>query len=296
MKITNDLNLPLPIVEAIRNDPYDNQGTLSVTTLLRPPQAWVLSKRHAGEIVEDASDRIWSLVGQIGHLIIERAAGNLDPEKFIAERRFHGTVEGTPISGQADLIEIDNKTVFDFKFTSGWAVKDAMTSGKSDWRIQLSVLAHLARVNGVEIERGKIVAIVRDWTESAAAKNRDWPQKPIAVIDMDIMGQDETAEWIAARIAEFKAAEAGDIRPCTDEERWHSPGKWAVYKGSNIKAAKLEDSEEALSAWIFANRPKLGADYRIEQRPTEFKRCAKYCAAAAFCPQFQATKATSEVE
>ncbi len=291
---------------AVENDPYDNQGTLSVTTLLHPPQAYALTRKHSGEIVEDASDRIWSLMGQIGHTIIERASGKLDPEKYIAERRYVATIEGERVSGQADLVEVESEEVVDFKFTSGWAVADAQRSGKNDWRLQLSMLAVLARGGAyiapdgdeagqkVNVRRGKIVAIVRDWTQTAADRNRDWPQKPVAVIDMDIMSHDDTIDWMIQRIREFRSAERGDIRPCTDEERWYSPGKWAVFKGRNIKAAKLEEDEAALSAWIFANRSKLGSDYRIEQRPSEYKRCAKYCGAAPFCPQFQSTMATDE--
>lgn len=307
MKITNKQGLPMPIVKAVENDPYDNGGTLSVTTLLKPPQAYGLTLRHKGEMEEDAADRIWALVGQVGHVILERAAGVMDPNVWTSERRYYGELSGRTISGQADLVHADGGVVYDFKFTSGWAVIDART-GKSEWRIQLSALAWLARrgiylQNGdrllgdrIDIDKGKIVAIVRDWTEAQAKRIRDWPEKQVEVIDMNIMSDEETEAWMVERIAEFEAAEKGNWRPCTDEERWYSPGKWVVYKGKNIKAAKLEDTEDQLSSWIFANRAKLGSDYRIEQRPPAYKRCAKYCAAAPFCAQYQETKGVDEEE
>lgn len=295
MKVTNLQGLPMPIVKAVENDPYDNKGTLSVTTLIKPPQAYGLTLKHAGEMTEDAADRIWALVGQVGHTILERAAGGMDPKVWLAERRFFTKLAERDVSGQADLIHLDGKVVYDFKFTSGWAVIDART-GKSEWRIQLSLLAMLARLNGYKVETGKIVAIVRDWTDKQALRIQEWPQKQIEVVDMDIMGHDETMAWALARIAEFKDAEEGNFRPCTDEERWHSPGKWAVYKGTNQKAAKLEDTEDKLSAWIFANRAKLGANYRIEQRPTEYKRCQKYCSAAPFCSQWSETQRVADSE
>lgn len=304
MKITNKLGLPLPIVKAVENDPYTNHGTLSVTTLLKPPQAYGLTLKHSGEMEEDAADRIWALVGQVGHLILERAAGTMDPRVWISERRYFGELAGRTVSGQADLVHINGRVVYDFKFTSGWAIIDART-GKTEWRIQLSMLAWLARrgMHGdagsdvpVDVTSGKIVAICRDWTETQAKRIRDWPEKAVEVIDMNIMSDEETEAWMVERIAEFKAAEEGDWRPCTDEERWYSPGKWAVYKGKNQKAAKLEDSEDALSTWIFANRAKLGSDYRIEQRSPQYKRCAKYCAAAPFCQQYQSTKGEDEEE
>lgn len=290
MKLTNRLGLPEPIVQAVANDSYNAQGTLSVTTLLKPPQAYALTLKHGSEIVEDAADRIWSLMGQIGHTIVERASASLGDD-WITERRFHAEIDGEKVSGQADLVHLPTSTVDDFKFTSGWAVKDAQANGKSEWRMQLSMLAVLARMNGIEITKGRIIAIVRDWTKMQALRNPEWPQDNVAVIDMDILPHNETLLWMETRIDEFKEAVGGNPRPCTDEERWCSPGKWAVYKGTNIKAAKLADSEDELSSWIFANKGKIGSDYRIEERPTEYKRCQQYCGAAPFCPQFQATLA-----
>ena len=303
MTITNNLGLPLPLVRAVENDTYNNGGTWSATTLLRPAQAIALSRAHAAEITEDAADRIWALMGQIGHSIIERGASGLD-DNWIAERRFYTDALGERISGQADIVDIENKTVFDYKFTSGWAVMDAQKGGKGDWQLQLSLLAMLARegrylipalglpdewveVRGypTEITHGKIVAVVRDWTESAAARNPDWPQQKVAVIDMQILPDAEVRLWAASRLEVIKRALAGEDVPCTDEERWLRPGKWAVYKGANIKAAKLADSEDELSAWIFANQAKVGAGYRIEERKGKFARCESYCSAAPFCPQ-----------
>jgi hypothetical protein len=348
VKITNKLGLPEPLVRAIEADPYDNAGTLSVTTLLKPAQAIAIQHRIGEQIrgaiergvpveeqiVEDAADRIWSLMGQIGHSIIERAAPGLDPNRYIAERRFFMDLDGKSvpgfdplrISGAADLIDVPEKTVYDFKFTSGWAVMDAQRKGKTDWRMQLSLLAMLARegryitgaadaalwgkenwrwadveksptvlVDGppIDITHGKIVAVVRDWTKTQALKNPEWPQQPVAVIDMDILPDAEVREWLDMRIEALKfALDGGDV-PCTDEERWAKPGKWAVHKAGVAKAAKLADTEDELSSWIFANRAKLGASYRIEERPGTFNRCAQYCSAAPFCSQYQATLAAS---
>lgn len=326
MRITNDLNLPLPIVKAVENDPYDNGGTLSATTLIKPAQAVVLERRHHDEIVEDASDRIWSLMGQIGHLVVERAANGLDPAEYIPERRYYmetqhmlpsfdpvtgaiGPETAQRLSGAADLVHIPSGTVYDFKFTSGWAVMDAMKGGKNEWRYQLSMLAMMARgglymeqvedafglktwvdraAPPIDIKRGRIVAIVRDWTKGNAAKNPDWPQKAIQVIDMNIMSDEETMAWVDQRVEGLKWAMHGGDTPCTDEERWHRPGKWAVTKAGNQKATKLADSELELSAWIATNRGKVGNNYEIAQRPGVYARCADYCAAAAHCPQHQA--------
>ena len=73
MKYTNKLNLPQPLVSAIVNDKYDS-GTsdISVTSLLKPYQLRAL-ERHHDKLTEDIADRIWSLLGQVIHGILERA-------------------------------------------------------------------------------------------------------------------------------------------------------------------------------------------------------------------------------
>lgn len=332
MKVTNNLGLPLPIVKAIENDPYDNGGTKSVTTLLKPPQYHAIIGKHGEEMTEDAADRIWALVGQVGHTILERAAGGLDPASWLSERRFYGEIDGEAVSAAADLIHIGGGVVYDFKFTSGWAVVGAR-EGKSEWRNQLSVLAYLARrglfmvkelpapadpldmdtiypIVGMspdgkwyvlqgephDIQRGKIVAIVRDWTKLNAKRFRDWPEKQVEVIDMDIMSDAETEAWLKQSVTEYIDAKNGSPRLCTDEERWHSPGKWAVYKGGNVRATKLADTELELSAWIGTNQAKVGSNYRIEERPSSYKRCLQYCAAAPFCEQFKLNPGAIEEE
>ena len=75
MKITNPDNLPSTILRALENDPYDNGGSdISVTRLLKPPRIALLEARHGAELEESASDRLYALLGSLGHLLVERAA------------------------------------------------------------------------------------------------------------------------------------------------------------------------------------------------------------------------------
>ena len=67
---------------------------LSVTRLIGPPQIRILERLHQDELTEDASDRIWALVGQIGHGILERAETSA-----ITERRLFADLEGWRIPG-----------------------------------------------------------------------------------------------------------------------------------------------------------------------------------------------------
>ena len=87
-----------------------------------------------------------------------------------------------------------------------------------------------------------------------------------------------TEDFIRERIA-LHTAETP--RPCTDEERWHQPDKWALMKKGQKKAIKLyEEKPENLT---------LSKDHFLEHRPGAYRRCEAYCPVAAVCPQNRAT-------
>ena len=90
MKITNKKGLPELLVRAVKNDPYSpgERTDISATTLIRPPQQVALSRFHASDLVEDAADRVWALLGSATHNILERAAGpeDISEERYYADR------------------------------------------------------------------------------------------------------------------------------------------------------------------------------------------------------------------
>ena len=89
------------IVNAIVNDDYSSgKSNYSVTTLLSPPRIRLLKMKHNEELTEDVSDRIWTLLGQSVHTILERA--NEDKEDMITEKRYFAQLDGVTISGQTD--------------------------------------------------------------------------------------------------------------------------------------------------------------------------------------------------
>ena len=118
MIITNNSNLPKVIERAVKNDPYDSSGSdISCTRLIAPPRIRVLQMRNNDLIKEDVSDRIFSLLGQSVHHIIERAKVASD----IAERRLYfkdkNITNDWKLSGAFDLLTGDGKLI-DFKVTT----------------------------------------------------------------------------------------------------------------------------------------------------------------------------------
>lgn len=282
-RFTNNANLPEPIVQAVTRDPYSKGlSDFSVTELLQPPRARALKKLHRNEIIEDVSDRLFALCGQVGHGILERAAGDL-----IVERRFFAKVATFTISGQADLI-ITGETaeLTDYKFCSVWTMLNGV---KPEWTQQANILRYLASedVVPIDISKASIVAIFRDWSKPKASREKDYPQSQVKVFPVEIWPMEKTEQFLCERISAHIMAEK--ILPlCTDEERWRSPEKWALMKKGNKRAIKLYDTSKQAEASLPTGI--TAKNYFIEHRPGESKRCEFYCLAAPWCNQFKQEK------
>ncbi len=292
-RLTNKLRLPSPIVKAVMNDPYDNRKSdFTPSILLTPPRARALINQHRNEITEDVSDKLWALMGQIGHTILERAG-----DKNIIERRFFAKVASFMVSGQADLIlqpqsisdamhsEEINAELVDYKFCSVWTAKEGV---KTEWTQQLNILKYLASEdeNPVTINKANIIAIFRDWSKPKARREKDYPQSQVQVMPVELWSLEKTEAFICERIAAHISAET-TLPLCTDEERWHTPDKWAVLKKGNKRAHRLLDNEQQANA--MATQEKMVVEFRLG----ESKRCADYCKAFPFCTQAQSENQTT---
>ncbi len=272
MKLTNKLGLPESIVRAVGVEGYTpgREGSMSVTTLLSPAFIRRLEKENPEAIEEDASDRIWSLVGQIGHSIAERAT----EFNALSEERLYATILGQEISGQIDLFDKEG-VLSDFKFTTIYK-KD----GDPSWTAQQNVYAWLLRKHGFEVKKAQIIAVFKDWRQSQAGQG-DHPDKAIKVIPIELWDDAKVEALLADRVM---AHHAKAPAPCTDEERWATAPKYAVMKKGGKKAIKLFDAE--LDALGHAHGS--GPEYYVEQREREYKRCESYCRVSHICPIWKA--------
>jgi hypothetical protein len=275
VRITNHANLPAPLVRAITLDPYDASSVdYSTTTLIKPPRIVALERRHAAELEEDAADRIWALMGQLGHLVLERAGmGELAEKRFTAQRL------GKKIGGQVDLW--CNDTLLDYKFCSIWTAKDGV---KPEWEQQMNINALLCRENGVPVRAAQIIAIYRDWSVGAARREADYPKTQVQVFDVPIWSPERQESYVADRISRHIRA-AVELPECTPLERWARPAVWALMKEGNKRAIRLHNSFQAAQDACLIN-PK----YYVEHRPGVQTRCEMYCAVSEFCSQWEALK------
>ena len=276
MQITNKLNLPDAFVEAVRNDAYSKgDADISVTTLVGPPQIRTLLEQYDAVIEEDASDRVWALLGQAVHTVLERSA-----REAVTEQRLYAELDGKRISGQIDSQDFRSGAIDDWKTTSAWAVKDGP---RDDWVKQLNVYAWLAHENGIPTNALRVCAILRDWHWSEAQRYEHYPRGAVLTLPIPLWPIEQTRVYIRDRLRIHFAGETPD---CTDQERWAKPGEWAVMKEGRKSAVRLLESYPEAAAYITSKGLK-SPPHSIVERPGEYTRCMRYCPVRKFCPQLQ---------
>lgn len=300
MLLTNNSGLPESIVRAIEADPY-NRGDcdFSATQLLKPSRMVALESLHKDEIEEDAADRIWSLMGQLGHLVLERSGVGF------VEKRLFATVfavggDGVPrpftISAQLDIVE--HVVSSDYKFTTVWSCKNGP---KPEWIQQLNIGRWIAHENNIPINRLQIVAIYRDWSKLDAIRDRTYPQQQAQMFDLPVWSHSDTLDFITRRIESHSSALHGNLPECTAEERWERASSWAVMKEGNTRATATFDTpaeaEARMAEEIEKNKPgpkskKEPPKFYVEHRLGESVRCENYCPVKNFCTQYKHSKTT----
>jgi len=273
MILTNKNNLPQPIVEAVRFDPYTRgDADISVTQLIDSPLVRKLWEEHYDEVEVDVADQLWALRGQALHHILERAAKGLTDVKV--EERLFGTYNDRVVSGKYDLYYKDDDGYYhlqDYKDTSVWAV----VHGKAEWGYQLNVLADLALLNQMPVDYLEIVAFLKDWNKHSAARDPNYPQEKVVLITFPLWAKHERLDFI------YHQLERHFVEPnplCTSDERWARPDKWAVMKKGRKSALRVFDSEQEAKDYL----AKAG-DY-IEHRAGVHVRCEDYCNVKKWCP------------
>ena len=296
MKITNKSNLPKVIERAVINDPYDSSGSnISTTRLIAPPRIRVLEMRNWDLIEDDVSNRIFSLLGQSVHHILERSKLKVD----LAERRLFykddKITNGWTLSGQFDLLSRQGDLT-DFKVTSAWAALDALTNGKAEWENLLNVLDFLCRKNQKTLTRYKkevkvkslnIMAILRDWSKLKVMQSDNYPRKQVVMIPIRRWSEEEQENYVQARIKLHQDAEKSDQLPlCTAKERWRKEDSYALMLDNRKTAKRVLPTREEMDKYMKENKYVEGQGCKVVFRAGEDVRCQHYCSVNQFCSHF----------
>lgn len=289
MILTNKLNLPQPFVDAATNDHEYTEGRYSVTELLGGTCEAILKRRHADDIEEDVSDRVWAILGTAVHEILRQAEAS---ESQIQENwlsvKLEGLASGYELSGIFDLYDDSTGTVTDYKnaVTIKWQKQEF-----EDYRMQTLLYCWLLQQIGFAAWNGEIVMILRDWSKGKAKFDKDYPQKQVQRVSFHFSDKDmeEAEEFVYMWFIMVKHEEAVPddcLEPCTPEQRWHKTDKWAVMKSGKKRAVRVYESEKDARVRAMEENKKADSNdlYYVEFREGEDTRCQSYCSVAQFCP------------
>ena len=277
MILTNHLNLPEQIVNAVKKDDYNNNGTYSATTLLKDPKEIILFNRHKDEITEDVSEHVYSLLGTSVHYILEKAE---EGENQFKEERLYYKFGNDTISGKFDFYDMEEEMLGDYKVTT---VYKYLLVDNEHYRFQLLTYAYLLRKNGFPCKGGRIYQIFRDWQRSKAKFDKSYPQKPVNVItfrfyDKDFTYIENEIQQRLANIHKYEDFADDEIPICSKENRWATDDKFAVMKKGRKSAMRVLNSKEEAEEWMKNN----GGEF-IQERPAESRKCVDYCSCCEFC-------------
>ena len=288
MKINNKFNLPRFVVEALTYSDYTKgDSQISATQLIDAPRIAQYRKKFADQLESDAVDFVWPRFGTSVHTMFEEAIKSSGFDAITEERMFVD-LDGWTLSGAVDMQEVhdDGVIVSDFKVTSVWSV----IYDKTSWHNQLNTYAYLIRkAKGLSVKKLQIVALLRDWQRRKAEEDINYPESPIAIIEIPLWSDDDQDTYIEERMrlhkeADFDNAMDTEMRPCTSAEMWEKPTKYAVMKKNRKRAIKLHDDLDEATAMA----ESLGQDHFVETRVGELTRCkGDWCGVSAFCTQWQ---------
>mgnify|MGYP000950788909 FL=1 len=281
MIITNKLNLPESFVNMAKQDYIFAENEYRVTSLLKGIRETILERRHFDEIEQDVSDMIWLLFGTAVHGILEHQQ---EGDNEIKEERIKVTIGDYLLSGQFDLYNDETKTITDYKTASVWKV---IFGDFTDWKRQLLIYAYMLKTIGFDVEKGEIIAILKDHSKRDSKIKDNYPSLPVQKIAFNFTDKDfiEIEEFLKNRFAEIAEAEKlpdDELPLCTPEERFNSGDKFAVMKKGRKTAMRVLDSMEEAEKWQADN----GGDF-IETRKGEDKKCKDYCLACEFCNYYR---------
>lgn len=282
MQITNQLGLPQPFVDAVTREYQYKDKQYSVTSMLKDVREILLTRRHDNEIEQDVADMIWLIFGTAVHKVLENSK---EADTEFKEEHFIEEVEnGYKLSGQADLYNAKEKMVTDYKTCSCWKV---IYNDWEDYRKQLLMYAWAFRKIGFEVDKGQIVAVIKDHSKTKAKVDSSYPQYPVYKKIFNFTEQDfiEIEEFIKSKFAEIQKYENtpdNELPICSEEARWNDGDKYAVKKKGNKRALRvyntLEEAEEHL---------KQDENLELEVRKGEDKKCLEYCSCCQFCNYYK---------
>lgn len=285
MKITNNMNLPQALVNAVSVERHNKPGEISATTLIKGCKEFLLTDRHWDEMTDDAANRIWSVFGTAVHALFEHQKDNT-----FHEEQLKVPMEKWTVTGTIDSYDLEQGIVVDWKTTSIWK---AVYKDFDDYKRQGLIYAWLLKKNGLPCHKCRFVLFLKDHSYTKSLTDSSYPQAPSFVYEFDVTPEmiEETEQFIKLKLEaleEFKNLPDDEIPPCAPVERWAEPTTWAVMKPGRKSAIRVLNDRNLAESFL-ATQPTKDKCY-VEERIGTDKKCNKrYCLAAPFCNHYKMT-------
>jgi hypothetical protein len=321
---TNKHNLPEQFKNALMVDEHVSLGDISVTQLIDAPQIRMLKKANSYEM--DIMDLIGMAMGTGLHTILERgdmkgtfdsrvlqrAAGvlrkygedkgadylhkvikeNLEEiidTDVIVEKTMTMEVLGWTLSGTMDRYIQSAKELNDYKMTGATAVM--FPEAKKLWDAQLNIYTEMLRELGFDVEKAKIIAVLKDWSKMKILSNPDYPKTPVIQHEVKLIDRKVLVGYIEKRVRLHQRADAGEVIPCTKKDQWAKPDMFKVYLEKGKRQLKSFLSQKEADGYIESNSFRHSKPLEVRVSYSEPFRCANgFCAVSEVCPQYQKEK------
>ena len=202
------------------------------------------------------------------------------------EERLYVDILGKRIGGQLD--HYSDGIITDYKVTSTYTLSNA--GRLKEWGEQQNIYAYLERMDGKPVSKIQVCVFFRDWSKGKSfSGGKDYPKTPLMVIELPLWDMSKTEDFLMDRVAEHLWGEDFSdefLPPCSPEDMWEEPTKYAVMKKGNKRATKLFTDKEKAEE----DAERRGGEFSVDVRAGGRMRCEQYCNVKNFCHQYKAWK------
>lgn len=273
--------------------PQERRGgaDISCSELIGPPLVNLLRNKYWDFIEDDASNRLWMLLGTTIHNILHSHS-----EHRISERELVIERHGWTIRGQFDLLDetapflskSEDRGVIlsDYKTTSSWSY--VFKDGDEDKTAQLNIYKLMIEERlGIKVDSVQNVMLFRDWKASELLRDpQEYPERACMVVKRDFWPNAKTEAYIEGRLR----AHSNPDPVCTPKERWYRGEKFAVMKEGAKRAVRVWDTEEEAAQFVEEFKVQHDGKYTVVKRDGVAGRCLRYCPCWELCPVGQVVR------
>jgi hypothetical protein len=138
-------------------------------------------------------------------------------------------------------------------------------------------------MSGWDVKGVEVWVICRDFSK-ARAKEDNYPNNPIQIIELPLWSEMKALEYLHARI---ELHDGEEMAPCSDEDRWATQEQFAVMRKGRKRAMRVLPSKDKALRYA-ASQNLTASDFSIVHRPRTYTRCENFCSVSKWCPQHNA--------